>query len=390
MQQHCRRKTMPDLGRDEAELEPLGALWTAREIEQQPRMLRKTQERLEARSGALNDFLRPLLQNAALRIVLTGAGSSAFIGECLGPYLGAKLRRRVDAIPTTDLICAPHLYFSERVPTLLVSFARSGNSPESIAAVQLAERFLPETHHLVVTCNPDGALARNSTGATILLPEETHDRSFAMTSSFSCMMYAALAALSGIERMQVRAPRIAHAVEAVIARELETLRGLAAKKYERVVYLGSHLFKGLAREAALKLLELTDGQMIAAYDSPLGFRHGPKTIVNGRTLVVIYLSNDAYTRRYDVDLLEEIRRDAAAGDVLAISAREEGIAADVERIFIREMHDAEDVDLLFPFVAAAQIFAFEAAIDQGISPDNPNRTGTVHRVVQGVRIHAFG
>ena len=390
MQQHCRRKTMPDLGRDGAELEALGALWTAREIEQQPRMLRKTQETLEARSGTLDDFLRPLLQNQAMRILLTGAGSSAFIGECLSPYLGAKLHRRVDAIPTTDLICAPHLYFSEQEPTLLVSFARSGNSPESIAAVQLAERFLPETHHLVVTCNPDGALARNSPGTTILLPEETHDRSFAMTSSFSCMMYAALAALSGIDRMQARAPRIAQAVERLIERELETLRGLAAKKYERVVYLGSHVFKGLAREAALKLLELTDGQMIAAYDSPLGFRHGPKTIVNGRTLVVIYLSNDAYTRRYDVDLLEEIRRDAAAGSVLAISAREEGIAADVECILVRDMHDAEDVDLLFPFVAAAQIFAFEAAIDQKTSPDNPNKTGTVHRVVQGVRIHAFG
>jgi tagatose-6-phosphate ketose/aldose isomerase len=112
--------------------------------------------------------------------------------------------------------------------------------------------------------------------------------------------------------------------------------------------------------------------------------------VNRRTLVVIYLSNDAYTRRYDVDLLEEIRRDAAAGAVLAISAREDGIAADVERIVIRDMHDAEDVDLLFPFIATAQIFAFEASIDQKISPDNPNRTGTVHRVVQGVRIHAFG
>jgi tagatose-6-phosphate ketose/aldose isomerase len=211
-----------------------------------------------------------------------------------------------------------------------------------------------------------------------------------MTSSFSCMLYAALSALSGIEGMQPRVPAIAQAVEGVIQTQRDALRALAANKYERVVYLGSHIFKGLAHEAALKLLELTDGRVISAYDSPLGFRHGPKTIVNGNSLVVIFLSNDPYTRRYDLDLLEEIRRDAAAGGVLAISGREEGIAAGVERILVAGMAHAEDVDLLFPFVAAAQIFAFEEALGRGIPPDNPNRTGTVHRVVQGVRIHGLG
>ena len=121
------------------------------------------------------------------------------------------------------------------------------------------------------------------------------------------MTYAALAALSGIDGMAARIERIAQAVEAVIAGQADTMKTLASKGYERVVYLGSHVFKGLAREAALKLLEpLTDGGMIAAYDSPLGFRHGPKTIpVNGRTLVVVFLSNDAYTRHYDLDLLDE-------------------------------------------------------------------------------------
>jgi tagatose-6-phosphate ketose/aldose isomerase len=381
---------MAKLGRDEPELEALGALWTAREIEQQPAMLRKTRDLLAARKNDLDNFLTPLREDRALRIVLTGAGSSAFIGDCLAPYLAAKLRRRVDAIATTDLVCAPHLFFSEQLPTMLVSFARSGNSPESIAAVELAERCLEEVHHLGITCNPDGALARKKLGPNILLPEETHDRSFAMTSSFSCMLYAALAALSGIDALHPRVPAIAQAVEGVIQTQRDALRALAANKYERVIYLGSHIFKGLAHEAALKLLELTDGRVISAYDSPLGFRHGPKTIVNANSVVVIFLSNDPYTRRYDLDLLEEIRRDAAAGGVLAISGREEGIAAGVERILVAGMPHAEDVDLLFPFVAVAQIFAFEEAIGRGISPDNPNRTGTVHRVVQGVRIHGLG
>src|SRR5262249_37006325 len=334
---------------------------------------------------------QPLRARAAMRVVLTGAGTSAFIGECLAPYLGAKLARRVEAIATTDLVSAPFLYLEAETPTLLVSFGRSGNSPESVAAVDLANRFVSEIHHLAITCNRQGALARSATtagnGMTILLPEETHDQSFAMTSSFSCMLYAALVALAGIEDM--RGERIAQAVDAVIATQADAMKALAAKGHERVVYLGSHIFKGLAREAALKLLELTDGGVIAMHDSSLGFRHGPKTVVNDRTLVVMFLSNHAYTRRYDLDLLAEIRRDGRSGGLLAIAARDDGIPAGTDRILIPAMADAEDVDLLIPYIAAPQMLAFEASLKRGLSPDNPNVSGTVSRVVQGVRIHPF-
>ena len=384
---------MAELGRDEGELRALGAFWTAREIAQQPAMLRKTQQALLAGKDALDSFLRPLLDRAATRMILTGAGTSSFVGECLAPYLAPRLPCRVEPIPTTDLVSAPYLYFEADTPTLLVSFGRSGDSPESVAALDLANQLVGEIHHLVITCNRDGGLARKiataGSGRAILLPEETNDRSFAMTSSFSCMTYAALAALSGIDGMQTRVDRIALAVETVIAAQADAMKTLAGSGYERVVYLGSHIFKGLAREAALKLLELTDGGMVAAYDFPLGFRHGPKTIVNDRTLVVIFLSNDAYTRGYDLDLLEEIRRDGKYGGMLAISGRDEGMPAGIEQILIPSMADAEDVDLLFPFIAGPQIFAFEQSIGHGLSPDKPNVSGTVNRVVQGVRIHAI-
>jgi D-galactosamine 6-phosphate deaminase/isomerase len=383
---------MAKLGRDEAELQALGALATAREIEQQPAMLRKTHETLLARKDALNSFLRPLLKRDAMRVILAGAGTSGFIGECLAPYLAA-LPCRVEAVATTDLVSAPSLYLEPVTPTLLVSFSRSGNSPESVPALDLANHFVSEVSHLAITCNPEGMLARKVEAAanamTILLPEETHDRSFAMTSSFSCMTYAALAAFSGIDNMAARIGPIAQAAETIIAKKAGFMRALARGGYERVVYLGSHIFKGLAREAALKLLELTDGGTIATSDSPMGFRHGPKMIVNDRTLVAIFLSNDAYTRNYDIDLLLEIRRDGKAAYVLAIAGRDEEIPAGVERILMPSMAEAQDVDLLIPFIVAPQIFAFEASISHGLSPDNPNTSGTVNRVVQGVRIHAL-
>ena len=128
------RTSMKYLGHPQAELETAGGIWTAREISQQPAVWPKIQSQLNAGAGALRAFLRPLLERKDLRIVLTGAGTSAFIGECLAPALKHSTGLRVDAVATTDLVGSPDTCLDESVPTLLVSFARSGNSPESLAA----------------------------------------------------------------------------------------------------------------------------------------------------------------------------------------------------------------------------------------------------------------
>ena len=165
------------------------------------------------------------------------------------------------------------------------------------------------------------------------------------------------------------------------------MQAAAAEGYERVVYLGSHIFQGLAREAGLKLLELTNGALVTMFDSPLGFRHGPKTIVNGRTLVVVFFSNNAYTRSYDLDLLGELRRDDDAARVIAITAQDGAGLARSDELSVLGLETADDAELLFPYIVAPQIFAFFQSLRLGLAPDKPNTSGTVNRVVQGVRIH---
>jgi tagatose-6-phosphate ketose/aldose isomerase len=381
------------LGLTESALDQLGGLWTAREITQQPTMLRETQALLMARRAEIEAFLKPLLALPSLRVILTGAGTSAFIGECLAPVLSTRLGRRVEAIPTTDLVCAPQLYFEADTPTVLVSFGRSGNSPESVAAVELADRLVTDLHHLVITCNAEGALAghaQRSRGFIVQLPEATHDRSFAMTSSFSCMTYAALAIFSGIAQMDARIDAIARATEQVIDTYAPVMQAAAGEGYERVVYLGSHIFQGLARESGLKLLELTNGALVTMFDSPLGFRHGPKTIVNSHTLIVVFFSNNAYTRSYDVDLLGELQRDNDAARVIAITAQDGVGLAKNDELSVLGLETADDAELLFPYIVAPQIFAFFESLRLGLTPDKPNLSGTVNRVVQGVRIHELG
>jgi tagatose-6-phosphate ketose/aldose isomerase len=388
---HAMTKTTPDsLGIPEAELEATGALWTAREIAQQPAMLEQTHALVAGLHARLQDFAGPVTGNPLARVILTGAGTSAYIGQCLAPLLDRALTARVDAVPTTDIVCAPQLYLDPEQPLLLVSFGRSGNSPESIAAVELAEQLVKDVRHLVVTCNANGKLATAdvATAMTVQLPEATHDTSFAMTSSFSCMMYAALAALLPAGTLDRRIGAISEAVEHVLAQSRPLLEQLTAARFERVVYLGSGLLQGLAREATLKLGELTNGAVVTCFDSPLGFRHGPKTFVTERTLVVVFVSNDAYTRRYDYDLLDELRRDGRAARVIEVTAQPRaGLEADT--LAVPGLADAVDVDLLWPYVAVAQVYAFLTSRAMGVTPDNPNPSGLVNRVVQGVQLYAL-
>ncbi len=383
--------TSPDiLGFPEPTLEANGALWTAREIVQQPDMLQATDALVATMADQLRAFVGPLIDDPSARVVLTGAGTSAYIGQCLAPLLDRQLAARVDAVPTTDIVCAPRLYLDPTQRLLLVSFGRSGNSPESLAAVELAESLVDEVHHLVVTCNPTGALARVpvARSMTLLLPEQTHDTSFAMTSSFSCMMYATLAALVPASVRGGRVDAIAAATAQVIDTALPLLHTLAEARHDRVVYLGSGLLQGLAREATLKLGELTNGAVVTCYDSPLGFRHGPKTFVTGSTLVVVFVSNDPHTRRYDHDLIDELRRDGCAARVIEISAQPRDAAA-ADTLAVHGLQDAHDVELLWPYVAAAQIYAFLHSLARGVTPDNPNPAGIVNRVVQGVQLYAL-
>jgi tagatose-6-phosphate ketose/aldose isomerase len=203
------------------------------------------------------------------------------------------------------------------------------------------------------------------------------------------MMLAASLVFHLIENPVPDVVRIARGAREVLDRHNATLQKLAAESYSRVVYLGSNGFKGLAREAALKLLELTDGKVVGAFDSPLGFRHGPKTIVTGDTLVFVFMSNDPYTRGYDLDLLRELRSDAVAGRVIAVTAQPHDAVTQGEHLHVPHLADAPDGELYFPYIVCGQLYAFHRSLSVGNTPDQPSNSGTVSRVVSGVTIHTL-
>lgn len=357
--------------------------WTAREISQQPDMWRDLAASLAADRDRIDGFLAPLLAHQDLRIVLAGAGTSAFAGQILAPGLARTLGRRVDAVATTDLVSNPRGHLAEDVPTLLVSLARSGDSPESLAAVELADQVLSWCSHLIITCNPEGRLFKERHDAVdalaLLMPAEANDRGFAMTSSVTCMMLAVLDVLGGHRDTD----RMAGVATSVLPDLEKRAENLAAAGFDRFVYLGSGPLTGLARESALKLLELSAGTAVSYFDSSLGFRHGPKAVLTDTTAVLVYLSNDPYTRRYDLDILTELRAVLPEDNVVSIGCHDD----DMETWSFPSLADLSDEAAAPVLLLAAQQVALAYSLSLGLEPDNPFPSHELNRVVEGVTIH---
>ncbi len=368
----------------------LGGADTAAEIAQQPALwdalaadLGRDRERLQA-------FLGQRLSDPAQRVLFTGAGSSGFIAEMVADHINAQWPADVRAVHTTSLLTHPALYLQRERPTLLVSFGRSGSSPESVAAVERVRADVDDACFLDITCNADGELARRGAGradtCTLLMPAASCDRAFAMTSSLSCMLLAALAVF---ERgpWNERGARIGQ-VAALARQGLRAwdapVAALATQPFERVIYLASGPLEALAREAALKVLELTAGRVLAMANTPLGFRHGPKSTLDPRTLVVMLRSVQPLARRYEQDLLEELRGDGVAGRVLSLGPHSDIGAGDDFTLQVPALADAWLAPAWLPF---AQLYALRRSAALGLTPDNPFPDGTVNRVVKGVTIH---
>jgi tagatose-6-phosphate ketose/aldose isomerase len=358
---------------------------TILEIGQQPDAWREVAGRPDDR-----EFLRGIVARPDLRVILAGAGSSAFAGEIAAPALRHHLGRRVEAIATTSIVASPLDYLERTTPTLVVSFGRSGNSPESLATTALADELVDDVWHLIFTCDRDGELGRAHTGRVnslvVYMPERTNDAGFAMTSSLTSMLLACLMMLGPAGRED--AETLARAAEHVVGLQPD-IRALAKTKKQRFVYLGSGPLEGLARESALKLLELTAGEVVTYFDAPLGFRHGPKSVLDGDTLVVVYVSTDPYTRRYDLDIIAEVRGQLGEDAVTVIST-EPIPAALGSAVVIPGLERLDDALVALVYLVYAQYLALFTSLEYGKTPDNPFPSGEVSRVVQGVTIYPMG
>lgn len=366
--------------------------YTYKEIRQQPRVWKEAYDIILSRKSEIQAYVHKYL-DLGYKVILTGAGTSAYIGDALEPALHDTIFGNASAIATTDIITCPELWFDKASKVLLVSFARSGNSPESIGAVRAVEKTAGETAHIFITCNASGQLAqmKGDNILTILLPPETNDLSLAMTSSYSTMFIACalIAHIDDIESQKAAVDAVANCVQKAMDRYEDAIKDIAAKDFKRAIFLGSGTLKGVAEESRLKLQELTDGRVMCSFDSFLGFRHGPKAIVNPDSLLVYLVSPMASVRRYETDLMKQI----AAGNKLKASiivCRDASELAYSDCTLCIETGLPEGIPGCYggvAYVFVAQLLGFFKSLDCGLTPDAPSVSGNISRVVEGVTLY---
>jgi len=366
--------------------------YTLKEINQQPDLWLKVNDIIKNDKERLGQFIYKIIKDNNSEVIFTGAGSSFFIGEMVAPFFQKDTGVSSKAVETTEIVTHPDFFINSNKETLLVSFARSGNSPESVAAVNLANKVSNKVKHLIITCNKDGELAKmkGDNIYSIILPEEANDKSLAMTSSVTSMGIAALLVgrLNNLEKMTKELQKAVKLYTNYLSNESDALKKIASVEYNRAVFLGSGPMKGVAHEAHLKLQELTDGEIISKFDSFMGFRHGPKAVVNNKTLLVYFFSNDPYIRKYEYDLVKSISDSDNYGLTVALSnASLNGLKFDLKISLDDIMID--DAIWTITSLVPVQLLAFYKSEALGYNPDSPSKSGAIHRVVQGVSIYEY-
>lgn len=376
--------------------EKKGLKHTPQEIHQQPKTWLETGRKLQAVDSDLRDFLRSSEigadESRRPRVILTGAGTSDFVGGALSALLRERWRCEVEAIPSTDLLVSMDEVIRPDKKYLMVSFSRSGDSSEGVAVLARALSNYPgNIRHLVITCNANGKMAKFDRPLALVLDESVNDRGLAMTSSFSNMLVAGqyLATIYDRGFYQPHLSQMAMVAQNFMPIAANAASELAKRNFSRMCFLGAGPLKAVAGESALKVLELNSGLVATLAESPLGVRHGPLSFVNHDTLVVIYLSGDEYRVQYELDLIEEILRKQLAADVVVIAPRMSDRLSKLRKTVLSlEAPDffpdfyRPPIDVIF-----GQLLGLFTSIENDITPDSPSQ-GAIDRVVTQVNIYS--
>jgi tagatose-6-phosphate ketose/aldose isomerase len=383
------------LQRPQAEQIQQGYAHTAREIAQQPDTWLDTARAAVAARATLRELLRAadVRPGGAGQVVLTGSGSSLYVAECAAMALQQTMQTPVRAVSSGQMLTHLDGCLPLDRPGLCVSLARSGDSPESAAVLDQVLASRPTVQHLIISCNGAGRLATRYAGRSgvvrLILDDRTNDRSLVMTSSFTNMVLAALvlASLDDPASYLAQVDQIAIVARSLLDRSSQ-LAAAANGSFKSAVYLGSGSRLGAAREAALKMLEMTAGRVAASADTFLGLRHGPMSGVHEDTLVVCYLASDPITRSYELDLIRELNRKRLGArlivgdDVPVDIVRPEDVVLDC-----RGLARAGDDLATVTDAIAGQLLALFRCLAMGLQPDAPSTANVINRVVEDFALY---
>jgi tagatose-6-phosphate ketose/aldose isomerase len=382
----------------ESEKTARGLEHTPAEIAQQPETWLSTFELSRRKREQIAEFLALAGIGASPRprptVFLIGAGTSDYIGQSLTYLLRRCWNCEVIAVPSTDLLTHMDDWMIPERKYLWISFSRSGDSPEGVAVLESARRNHPDIHHLVISCNAKGRMIRENADEPrvlgICLDDAVNDRGLAMTGSFTNMVIfgQCLAHVNDLGRYEEILLRLVQAGKDFLPRAADGASALAKEAYTKACFVGSGPLRAVAKESALKLLELTAGKTLTMSESVLGLRHGPMAALDQGTLFVCFLSGNRRVQPYERDLLEEIGKKRLVRSRIVVGGSEIGRDSFAEHYLASAASGIADdyrpaVDIIF-----GQLLGLFCSLRWNLRPDCPSPNGAISRVVQGVNIHS--
>ena len=374
-----------------------GIVATPGEIAQQPETWKRTRRIYEHHGPSLRLFLESAGVNGPVElrptVVLTGAGTSDYIGRVLELLLRDLWHCEIMVIASTDLLTNMADYLVPGRRYLWISFSRSGESPEGVAVYRRALKNHPAIAHLVVTCNERGtmvSLSQNQPRSyVVVLDEAVHDRGLAMTSSFSNMVVfgQCLAHVWSDDAYVPVFREVVAAGGAFLPVAAEAAHQLAMAMYPAMCLVGSGALAGLARESSLKVLEMTAGRVRTMTESVLGLRHGPMAALDSATLFICFASSDSRRQQYEADLLREVGRKNVVAQRVVIGPRAAASLSSCSDRYLQIPGEIPDlyrppVDVFF-----GQLLGLYCSLAHDLKPDAPSPAGVINRVVGDFNIY---
>ena len=217
---------------------------------------------------------------------------------------------------------------------------------------------------LALTC--DGNELATTTSRILQLPVK--EESTVMTGSFTSMLLAMqflAAKLAGDDKFLAELDQLSSTVEPLFAKYGKQLEEFAAHSFEDVAVLGQGALYPIASEVALKVMESSSSY--AQFFHTLEFRHGPKSIIHDRTLVIGLISDTSAAQ--EVKVLREMQELGASTIAIVNHASPEmRQAAD---LLVELDSPLSTLALLAAYVVWGQLFGSYVGLAKGLNPDEP-------------------
>src|SRR4029077_17757333 len=209
----------------------------------------KTFELFYSQRESIQNFLRTAgvgdASGSQVIVYLVGAGTSDYTGRAISYLLRKNWQCEVIAVPSTDLLTQMEQLILPGRKYLWISFSRSGDSSEGVAVLEKARERYPNIHHVVISCNANGRMLKESAGDPktlgICMIDEANDRGLAMTSSFSNMVIfgQCLAHIASLEAYKPVLKKLVAAGRSLLPRAADCAAALAKQEYKKAFLVGS-------------------------------------------------------------------------------------------------------------------------------------------------------